>query len=89
MRYICHSSNSGTEFGVSVQAFSYVSPNALLKAAFPDQKGPEQADVGPEGRIAAFKQYISDKEKRATMQLVPDFPSGLTWFNSSPLSMQR
>lgn len=73
-----------------MQAFSYVSPNALLKALLPRDEPTEGSQMqGLDERIAAFRQYIADKERRGSMQAVPEFPLGSTWFNASPLSLAR
>jgi len=76
-----------------MQALSYVSPKALLKALLPGQAPPSGAEGagagGEDARLAAFKRYIADKERRGSLEEVPDFPEGLTWLNSSPLKLKR
>lgn len=74
----------------AVQTLSYVSPRAILKAFLPDQKPPQSggADTG-NAKIAAFERYIADKERRGALEEVPEFPARLSWFNSSPLRLDR
>ncbi|KAI3423812.1 hypothetical protein D9Q98_009648 [Chlorella vulgaris] len=78
--------------GVSrAQSLSYASPRALLNALFPQGQLPAKSGA-PEsgnGRVAAFKRYIADMEKRGGGQAVPEFPSGLDWFNAPPLRLSR
>lgn len=74
---------------VVMQALTYVSPKALIKALLPSGGPPEgQADTESD-RTAAFVRYIAEKERRGGLEEVPEFPAGLTWFNSSPLSLGR
>ena len=74
-----------------MQAFSYVSPKAFLKALLPGQGAPrvQEESAGGETRVAAFKRYIADKERRGGLEQVPEFPQGLQWFNSAPLKLGR
>ncbi|KAL4421480.1 hypothetical protein ABPG75_010771 [Micractinium tetrahymenae] len=75
--------------GISrVQSLSYASPKALLNALLPQAQLPAEAAVD-EGRVAAFKRYIADMEKRGGMQQVPEFTAGLDWLNAPPLKLSR
>ena len=75
---------------LSLQTLSYVSPRAILKAFLPEQKPPQsgEADTG-NAKVAAFERYIADKERRGALEEVPEFPARLSWFNSSPLRLDR
>ncbi|KAL4855636.1 Protein SUPPRESSOR OF QUENCHING 1 [Chlorella vulgaris] len=79
------------------KSLSYASPRALLNALFPQGQLPAKSGA-PEsgnGRVAAFKRYIAGKcwlfnmEKRGGGQAVPEFPTGLDWFNAPPLRLSR
>lgn len=74
-----------------LQSLSYVSPQALLNALFPSggalAAGAAQADSG--GRVAAFKRFIRDQERRGGGQAVPEFPAGADWMNAPPLRLAR
>lgn len=68
---------------------SYVSPKAVLKALVPQNIPSMGAASEQEERVAAFKRYIASKEARLDLEAVPEFPVGLTWFNSPPLKLSR
>ncbi len=63
---------------------------SVLKAFLPEEKPPQAspADAGS-ARIAAFERFIADKERRGALEEVPEFPAGLSWFNSTPLRLGR
>jgi thiol-disulfide isomerase/thioredoxin len=43
----------------------------------------------PGGRVAAFKRFISDLERRGGGEVAPDFPVGADWLNAPRLSLFR
>ena len=51
--------------------------------------GPASAAAVPADRIANIKSQLAVLERRGGGQVVPEFPSGLTWFNAPPLSIGR
>ncbi|KAI7838239.1 hypothetical protein COHA_007984 [Chlorella ohadii] len=73
------------------QSLSYVSPQAILNALLPQAQLPAAAAEtgGDGGRVAAFKRYIADLEKRGGGTAVPEFPAGADWLNAPPLRMSR
>ncbi|GAB4822761.1 hypothetical protein N2152v2_009807 [Parachlorella kessleri] len=77
-------------WGYLSKSLSYVSPRALLNALLPSS-GPSTAPGAGEGggRVAAFKRYIADLEKRGGGQQVPEFARDLDWLNSAPLNFSR
>ncbi|EFJ50214.1 hypothetical protein VOLCADRAFT_80356 [Volvox carteri f. nagariensis] len=66
------------------KAMSFASPQALINALMPPP-APESLDGGD--RVAAFKRYIADLERRGGGREVPDFPRGADWLNSAPLTL--
>lgn len=67
---------------------SFASPKALLNALLP-RAAPQVPQDGSVSREAAFRRYIADLEKRGGGEVVPQFPTGLQWFNSPPLRLDR
>ena len=74
---------------LTLQAFSYVSPRAILRTLLQGEGAPRGTPSDLDDRIAAFRRYIADKERRQALEAVPEFPPGLTWFNSPPLKLGR
>ena len=75
--------------GFSMQALSYLSPQALLRAVFSQQQPHSSLESDGDDRVASFKRYIASKEARGGVEAVPEFPAGATWFNSPPLKLSR
>ena len=72
----------------ALQALSYVSPQAVLKALLPQAAPPRPSASDVEGtRVAAFRRFITDLEKRGGGEQAPEFPAGLQWFNAPPLKL--
>lgn len=72
----------------ALQALSYVSPQAVLKALLPQAAPPRPSPSDVEGtRVAAFQRFITDLEKRGGGEQAPEFPAGLQWFNAPPLKL--
>jgi len=70
------------------KAMSYANPKAIVNTFM--SLGSIRTGVGSSGsRVAAFKRFIGDVEKRGGGEAVPEFPLGLTWLNSPPLHMAR
>ncbi|KAG2497240.1 hypothetical protein HYH03_004827 [Edaphochlamys debaryana] len=67
------------------RAMSFASPQALINMVAPPPA--PQASPGEGDRVAAFRRYIADLERRGGGKLVPDFPRGADWLNTAPLSM--
>lgn len=74
---------------IQLQALTYVSPRAILKALMPAETPTQNQNDSDDDRIAAFVRYIAEKESRGALEDVSEFPPGLTWFNSSPLKLNR
>ena len=74
---------------LALQAFSYVSPRAILRSLLQGEGAPRGTPSDLDDRIAAFRRYIAEKERRQALEAVPEFPPGLTWFNSPPLKLSR
>ncbi|KAG2443188.1 hypothetical protein HYH02_009265 [Chlamydomonas schloesseri] len=71
--------------GTRLEAMKYGSPAALMNALAPP---PDPSALAAEGdRVAAFKRYIADLERRGGGKEVPDFPRGADWINSAPLTL--
>lgn len=72
-----------------VQALSFASPKALLKALLPGAQ-PEALSGSAQRaeRLAAFRRFIESVERRGG-EAVPEFPSGAQWFNAPPLQLAR
>ena len=74
----------------ALQALSYVSPQAVLKALLPPAGPPQPSASDVEGtRGAAFRRFITDLEKRGGGEQAAEFPVGLQWFNAPPLRLSR
>lgn len=72
-----------------VQALSFVSPKALLKALLPGaQPAAPSGSAERAERVAAFRRFIESVEHRGG-EAVPEFPSGAQWFNAPPLQLAR
>ncbi|PNW74118.1 hypothetical protein CHLRE_13g586050v5 [Chlamydomonas reinhardtii] len=72
--------------GTRLEAMKYASPAALMNALAPPPD-PSAAVAGGGDRVAAFKRYIADLERRGGGKEVPDFPRGADWLNSAPLTL--
>ena len=71
-----------------LQALSYISPQAVLKALLPQAAPPRPSASDVEGtRVAAFRRFITDLEKRGGGEQAPEFPAGLQWLNAPPLKL--
>ncbi|KAK9805135.1 hypothetical protein WJX72_001459 [[Myrmecia] bisecta] len=68
------------------KAMSYASPQAVVNALLP-RKGPPTAEEN--SRVAAFKRFIADQERRGGGEPVPEFPQGMQWYNAPPLKLNR
>ena len=72
-----------------MQALSFVSPKALLKALLPGtQPAAPSGSAEHAERVAAFRRFIESIERRGG-EAVPEFPSGAQWFNAPPLQLAR
>ena len=72
-----------------VQALSFASPKALLKALLPGAQPAAPSGSGERAeRVAAFRRFIESVERRGG-ETVPEFPSGAQWFNAPPLQLAR
>ncbi|XP_027351864.1 protein SUPPRESSOR OF QUENCHING 1, chloroplastic isoform X2 [Abrus precatorius] len=69
------------------KAMQYASPKAVWNQLFGVTQPP--IDNSRYDRIQQFVNYISDLESRGNMQIVPEFPSKLDWFNTAPLQFRR
>lgn len=73
-----------------MQAFSFASPKALLKALLPQpQPAASSGSAQQAERVAAFRRFIEGVERRGGGERVPEFPAGAQWFNSPPLQLAR
>lgn len=72
-----------------VQAFSFGSPKALLRALLPQSSPTSQPHAAHDERVAAFKRYLVDVESRGGGDAIPAFPAGATWLNAPPLRLNR
>ncbi|KXZ45018.1 hypothetical protein GPECTOR_59g625 [Gonium pectorale] len=70
----------------NAKAMSYASPQALLNALLPPPAPAAPGDASGD-RVAAFKRYIADLERRGGGREVPEFPAGADWLNSAPLRL--
>ena len=70
-----------------LQSLSYASPKALLNALLP--RATPVTTGTPVDRVAAFKRFIGDIERRGGGEIVPGFPNGADWLNAPPLRLDR
>eukprot|EP00884_Botryococcus_braunii_P006329 jgi/Botrbrau1/15698/Bobra.4_1s0071.2 len=79
---------SGYVLLTRAKAMSFASPKGLLNALLP-RASPPSSEEGSVSREAAFRRYIADLERRGGGEQVPQFPTGLQWFNAPPLRLDR
>ncbi|CAD7700093.1 unnamed protein product [Ostreobium quekettii] len=73
----------------NAKAMSYATPKAIMNSLLSFASINNGVGGGEGSRVDSFKRYIKGIEDRGGGELVPEFPSGLTWFNSPPLHLAR